>query len=193
MIWHLQYKNLSFVVKWKNHFDLRKLLSIMNNNLNLLKMKSIMSRRIVILENIRSAYNVWNIIRTADSLWREVRIVGYTPSPLDNPKVCKTSLWAENTVWLRQFDFTIDAIKEARDMWLEIIAAELTENSVSLGEYVCKSENWIAVIFWNEVDWVMEKTLKEVDAVVEIPMQWIKESMNVGQSTAIFMRELRKF
>ena len=151
-----------------------------------------MSRRIVILENIRSAYNVWNIIRTADSLWWEVWIVGYTPSPVDNPKVCKTSLWAENTVWLRQFDFTIDAIQEAREMWLEIIAAELTENSVSLGEYVCKSENWIAVIFGNEVDGVMPKTLKEVDWVVEIPMQWIKESMNVGQSTAIFMRELWK-
>ena len=151
-----------------------------------------MYHNIVILENIRSAYNVWNIIRTADSLWWEVWIVGYTPSPLDNPKVCKTSLWAENTVWLRQFDFTIDAIQEASEMWLEIIAAELTENSVSLGEYVCKSENWIAVIFGNEVDGVMEKTLKEVDAVVEIPMQWIKESMNVGQSTAIFMRELWK-
>ena len=76
-------------------------------------------------------------------------------------------------------------------MWLEIIAAELTENSVSLWDYVCKSENWIAVIFGNEVDWVLENTLKNVDAVVEIPMQWIKESMNVGQSTAIFMRELR--
>jgi tRNA G18 (ribose-2'-O)-methylase SpoU len=151
-----------------------------------------MYHNIVILENIRSAYNVGNIIRTADSLWWEVWIVGYTPSPLDNPKVCKTSLWAENTVWLRQFDFTVDAIQEARDMWLEIIAAELTENSVSLGEYVCKSENWIAVIFGNEVDGVMPKTLKEVDWVVEIPMQWIKESMNVGQSTAIFMRELRK-
>ena len=151
-----------------------------------------MPRRIVILENIRSAYNVGNIIRTADSLWWEVWIVGYTPSPVDNPKVVKTSLWAENTVWLRQFDFTIDAIQEAREMWLEIIAAELTENSVSLGEYVCKSENWIAVIFGNEVDGVMPKTLKEVDTVVEIPMQWIKESMNVGQSTAIFMRELRK-
>lgn len=150
-----------------------------------------MYHNIVILENIRSAYNVGNIIRTADSLWWEVWIVGYTPSPLDNPKVCKTSLWAENTVWLRQFDFTIDAINEAREMWLEIIAAELTENSVSLGEYVCKSENWIAVIFGNEVDGVMPKTLKEVDWVVEIPMQWIKESMNVGQSSAIFMRELR--
>ena len=151
-----------------------------------------MYHNIVILENIRSAYNVGNIIRTADSLWWEVWIVGYTPSPLDNPKVCKTSLWAENTVWLRQFDFTIDVIQEAREMWLEIIAAELTEDSVSLWEYVCKSENWIAVIFWNEVDGVMEKTLKEVDAVVEIPMHWIKESMNVGQSTAIFMRELWK-
>ena len=151
-----------------------------------------MFKRIVILENIRSAYNVGNIIRTADSLWWEVRIVWYTPSPVDNPKVVKTSLWAENTVWLRQFDFTIDAINEAHEMWLEVIAAELTENSVSLWEYVCKSENWIAVIFWNEVDGVMEKTLKEVDAVVEIPMQWIKESMNVGQSTAIFMRELWK-
>ena len=151
-----------------------------------------MSKRIVILENIRSAYNVGNIIRTADSLWWEVWIVWYTPSPVDNPKVVKTSLWAENTVWLRQFDFTIDAIQEAREMWLEIIAAELTENSVSLGEYVCKSENWIAVIFGNEVDGVMPKTLKEVYWVVEIPMQWIKESMNVGQSTSIFMRELRK-
>ena len=150
-----------------------------------------MFHNVVILENIRSAYNVWNIIRTADSLWWKVWIVWYTPSPEDNPKVCKTSLWAENTVWLRQFDFTIDAVKEAREMWLEIIAAELTKDSISLWDYVCKSENWIAVIFGNEVDGVMEKTLKEVDAVVEIPMQWIKESMNVGQSSAIFMRELR--
>lgn len=148
--------------------------------------------RVVILENIRSAYNVWNIIRTADSLWWKVRIVGYTPSPVDNPKVCKTSLWAENTVWLEQFDFTVDAMKKAKEFWLQIIAAELTEDSVSLWDFSCSSRDGIAVIFWNEVDGVLETTLKEVDAVVEIPMQWIKESMNVWQSTAIFMRELRE-
>lgn len=150
-----------------------------------------MPRHIVILENIRSAYNVWNIIRTADSLWWEVWITWYTPSPIDNPKVRKTSLWAESTVNLKQFDFTIDAINEAHKIWLEIIAAELTKNSIPLSDFSYNSENWIAIIFWNEIDWVMEKTLKEVDNVVEIPMQWIKESMNVGQSTAIFMRELR--
>jgi tRNA G18 (ribose-2'-O)-methylase SpoU len=150
-----------------------------------------MSKRVVILENIRSAYNVWNIIRTADSLWWEVWITWYTPSPVDNIKVCKTSLWAEKNVWLKQFDFAIDAILEAKEMWMEIIAAELTEDSISLWDYICVSEGWVAVIFWNEVDGVAEKTLKKVDKVVEIPMQWVKESMNVGQSTAIFMRELR--
>lgn len=146
----------------------------------------------MILENIRSAYNVWNIIRTADALWREVWIVWYTPSPLDNPKVIKTSLWAENTVNLHQFDFTIDAINEAKKIWLQVVAAELTSDSISLSDFVCQSESWIAVIFWNEVDGVLDLTLKKVDAVIEIPMKWVKESMNVGQSSAIFMRELWK-
>ena len=146
----------------------------------------------MILENIRSAYNVWNIIRTADALWREVWIVWYTPSPLDNPKVIKTSLWAENTVNLHQFDFTIDAINEAKKIWLQVVAAELTSDSISLSDFVCQSESWIAVIFWNEVDGVLDVTLKKVDAVIEIPMKWVKESMNVGQSSAIFMRELWK-
>lgn len=150
-----------------------------------------MDNRIIILENIRSAYNVWNIIRTADSLWWKVRIIGYTPSPRENPKVCKTSLWAEETVWLRQFDCSEDAIKEAKENGFQLFAAELTENSVSLWELKYDSEKWIAVIFWNEIDGVMKSTLDKMDAVVEIPMQWIKESMNVGQSTAIFMRELR--
>ena len=49
-------------------------------------------KNIIILENIRSAYNVGNVVRTADSLGRDVRIVGCTPSPLDHPKVLKTSL-----------------------------------------------------------------------------------------------------
>ena len=80
-------------------------------------------KNVIMLENIRSAYNVWNIIRTADSLGRDVWMSGYTPWPDEQPKV--------------------------------------------------------------------KKTLETVDAVVYIPMQWIKESMNVGQSSAIFMRELK--
>ena len=150
-----------------------------------------MTRNVVILENIRSAYNVGNVVRTADSLGRDVRIVGYTPSPLDHPKVLKTSLGAEQNIWLQQFDFTWDAISKARELWMQVIAAELTENSIDLWVFVPSCPN-IAVIVWNEVEGVLSTTLQQVDAVVQIPMQWVKESMNVWQSTAIFMRALRK-
>jgi len=40
-----------------------------------------MLRKIVVLENLRSAYNVGNVLRTAAFLGWEVRLVGYTPSP----------------------------------------------------------------------------------------------------------------
>lgn len=71
---------------------------------------------VVILENIRSAYNVGNIIRTADALGWQVRLTGYSPSPVYNKKVVKTSLGAEETVGLRQFGFTKEAIDEAKKL-----------------------------------------------------------------------------
>lgn len=147
--------------------------------------------KVVILENIRSAYNVWNVLRTADALGRNVRIVGYTPSPLDNPKVRKTSLGAEESVNLQQFDFTTDAIQKAKEFWMQVIAAEITEKAEVLGRFQSTSED-IAVIFGNEVDGVLETTLQSVDAVVAIPMNGTKESLNIGQSAAIFMWELKK-
>lgn len=149
------------------------------------------NRKIVVLENIRSAYNVWNVIRTADSLWWEVRITGYTPSPLDNPKVKKTSLWAEENVGLRQFDYTEDVITECKNLNIHCISAEITPDATSLSDF-SKEFSWdIAIVFWNEVEWVLPQTLAAVEKVVYIPMQWVKESMNIWQSTAIFMWELR--
>ena len=145
--------------------------------------------KIVILENIRSAYNVGNIIRTADALGWQVRLSGYTPSPVDNKKVVKTSLGAEETVGIRQFD-TTDAINEARQKKCTIIAAEITSQASALADFVQKHISDVAVVFGNEVDGVLSTTLKTVDHVVYIPMKGIKESINVGQTSAIFMRAL---
>jgi len=146
--------------------------------------------KIVILENIRSAYNVGNIIRTADALGWQVRLSGYTPSPVDNKKVVKTSLGAEETVGIRQFDTTADAINEARQKKCTIIAAEITSQAIALADFVQKHISDVAVVFGNEVDGVLSTTLKTVDHVVYIPMKGIKESINVGQTSAIFMRAL---
>ena len=149
-----------------------------------------MPRKIIILENIRSAYNVGNVIRTADALGREVRITGYTPSPLDHPKVKKTSLGAEDSVALKQFDYTSDAITYAKEQKIWIIAAEITPDAIDLQSFSENNRADIAIVFGNE-EGVLPETLKAVDQVVFIPMQWIKESLNIGQSTAIFMRALR--
>jgi tRNA G18 (ribose-2'-O)-methylase SpoU len=46
----------------------------------------------IALENIRSAYNVWNIIRSADALWFNVILLWYSPSPFENEKVKKHHL-----------------------------------------------------------------------------------------------------
>ena len=86
-----------------------------------------MPKKIIILENIRSAYNVGNVIRTADALGREVRITGYTPSPLDHPKVKKTSLGAEDSVALKQFDYTSDAIAYAKEQKSESLQQRLLQ------------------------------------------------------------------
>jgi len=148
--------------------------------------------KVVILENIRSAYNVGNVIRTADALWWKVWIVGYTPSPIDHPKVRKTSLGAEETTDVQQYNSTQEAIQKAKKLWLQIIAAELTSHAISLSDFSSSSAKDIAIIFGNEVEGILATTLEAVDRVVQIPMQGVKESLNIGQSAAIFMRELGK-
>ena len=91
-----------------------------------------MKNRVVLLENIRSAYNVWNIIRTADALWWDVWLSWYTPHPDEQIKVTKTSLGAEKTVWLKRFDDAKQAIKFARENDFFILAWEITENAIAL-------------------------------------------------------------
>ena len=164
---------------------------ILKFNFNSFPQPEMQPRKIIILENIRSAYNVWNCIRTADALGWEVRLTGYSPSPRENAKVKKTSLSAEEQVQLKQFNYSTDAIQEAKKLWISVIAAEITPEAVSLANYKREEKQSLAIIFGNEVEGVLPQTLKAVDEVVFIPMQGVKESLNIGQSSAIMMRELR--
>jgi len=148
-------------------------------------------KKIVILENIRSAYNVGNIIRTADALWWEVWMTGYTPTPEDSNRVGKSALWAQDYVPLQSFVTTEQAIISAKKLWCHVIAAEISQWAEELQVVSSKLQDIsIAVVFWNEVVGVDSTTLDLVDVIVFIPMQGHKESLNVGQTAAIFMWEL---
>lgn len=118
-------------------------------------------------------------------------MTGYTPMPDDSKRVGKSALGAELHVSLQSFVTTDQAVSVAKDLWCVVVAAEITDNALSLDTYRSDGDN-IAVIFWNEVVGVNQSTLDSVDDVVYIPMQGHKESLNVGQTSAIFMWELWK-
>ncbi len=145
----------------------------------------------IALENIRSAYNVGNIIRTADALGFDVILLWYSPSPLENEKVLKTSLWAEKNVNLKQFYNTkkwIDFIKQNYNL---LISAELTSNAIPLTELPKKIKNKsYCLLVGNEVNWVSLETLERSDIISFIPMKWVKESLNVCEAATIFMWHL---
>lgn len=150
-----------------------------------------MMKNIVVLENLRSCYNVWNILRTADALWRDVILTWYTPSPHTQPKVKKTSLWAEETVNIKEFFTTSAALEFLKQETYTVVAAEVTDTAIDLDTFQQKKPPLVAIVFWNEVTWIEQDTLSRIDSVVKIPMIWVKESLNVGQTAAIFMWSLK--
>lgn len=143
----------------------------------------------LILENIRSAYNVWTLVRTADALWRDVIISWFSPDPRTQEKVKKTSLGAEESVHIEWFWHCTEAIDHAKEQWYTVVAAELTDGAVDFGDWVksCVPSKPIALVLGNEVEGVTEDTLWRVDVACFIPMQWVKESMNVAQVGAMMM------
>ena len=152
-----------------------------------------MNKRIVV-ENLRSAYNVGNIIRTADALWWGVIFVGYTARP-DHKEVKKTALWAEQAIPTMDFEQLSDALNFMQTHGL-IIAAELDEKSIPLTQINEKIQEFtlgseLYVILGNEVTGVESETLQKAHIISHIPMLGLKESLNVGQAAAIMMRELQ--
>lgn len=150
----------------------------------------------VVCENLRSAYNVGNIIRTADGLGRGVILVGYT-APKEHKKVTKTALGAEEVVPLLQFE-TLDTFYAwVRDNDAMLLSAEKTADSTSLKDQHFlntissrRSESVLALVMGNEVTGVELSTLEKSDYIVHIPMLGSKESFNVGQAAAIVMRHI---
>lgn len=145
----------------------------------------------IMLHNIRSAYNVGSIFRTADSaLVEKIILCGFTPYPPDK-EIEKTSLGATQTVpWIYQKDI-ITAIKNEKDQGKKIIAVELTDSSKPYYS-LQKSDYPICLIFGNEISGIDDYVLDHCDAAIDIPMYGIKHSLNVSVATGIVVYEALK-
>ncbi len=87
---------------------------------------------IIVLENIRSAYNVGSVFRTADAFLIEaIYIIGYSAKP-PHKEIKKTALGAEETVDWKYFKTTKEAIEELKNRKYKVFAIEQAENSLML-------------------------------------------------------------
>ena len=146
---------------------------------------------VVILDSIRSTYNVGSIFRTADAAGVEkIYLCGITPQPIDRfgrlrPQFTKVSLGAEKTVlWerVKSASALIDRLKKEK---YHIIAVEQDRRAVAYTKF--RAPKKTAVIFGNEVSGISNPILKKADKIIEIPMRGKKESLNVSVAAGIIM------
>lgn len=144
---------------------------------------------LVVLENIRSAYNVGSIFRTADAFLLEgIFLCGYTAFP-PHKEIKKTALGAEETVTWKQFKNIDEAIADLRAAGYKVYAVEQAAESWKLGSFAVE-EKKIAVIFGNEVTGVEQSTIALCDGVIEIPQLGMKHSLNVATAAGVVLWEL---
>lgn len=153
----------------------------------------------VILEKIRSLYNVGSIFRTAEGLgFSNVFLCGYTPSPGDGERqkelIHKTALGAEEYIKWKKVKSCSNLLTRLKKQGVYIIGLEAKENSISIKKLkMPKRKNKIALVLGHEVEGISEKILKKCDVVAEIPMSGIKESYNVSVAFGIAGFYLKNF
>ncbi len=145
---------------------------------------------IILLDNIRSAYNVGSIFRTADAFLIEaIFICGYTPPPTHR-SVHKTALGAIETVDWMQFDNITNAIYQLKENNYDIYAIEQAEKSIALDKFSFPSNKKTAIIFGNEVVGVQNEAMQMCDGCIEIPQHGMKHSLNVSVAAGIVLWSL---
>jgi len=145
---------------------------------------------IAVLENIRSAYNVGSVFRTADAfLLDAIYITGYTCVP-PHKEIKKTALGAEETVDWKHFANATEAIKDLREEGYKVYAVEQAKNSHMLQQVDFKSDEKIAVIFGNEVTGVEQDTILQCDGCIEIPQLGMKHSLNIATAAGVVLWEI---
>ena len=145
---------------------------------------------IAVLENIRSAYNVGSVFRTADAfLLNAIYITGYTCIP-PHKEIKKTALGAEETVAWKHFVNATEAIILLKENGYKVFAVEQTINSISLEKITLASNEKVAFIFGNEVTGVEQTTIVQCDGCIEIPQLGMKHSLNIATAAGVVLWEI---
>ena len=142
----------------------------------------------LVLDNLRSAFNVGSIFRTADAgRLQGIYTCGYTAHP-PHPKLDKTALGTLSYIETRHFATTLQAIEHLRARQVPVWALETTSQSRCYTELDYPRP--LALIVGNEALGVSCDALECCDELVEIPMYGYKNSLNVAAASAVLVFEV---
>jgi len=146
----------------------------------------------ILLDNVRSLYNVGAFFRTSDAAGVEkLYLSGITGHP---PKraLTKTALGAEErVVWEHTWDAAA-VLAKLHAGGHEIAAIETSVHAIDLFDW--KPQFPVCVVFGHEVDGIRPEVAALCDTHIRIPMLGTKHSLNVATAGGVVVYELlRKY
>lgn len=148
---------------------------------------------VVVLDNVRSLYNVGSIFRTCDAFRLEaICLCGITATPPHN-EIHKTALGAEDSVAWSYHASAIEAVEQLKSRGYTVVAVEQAEGSVKAPiELPDEDTGKYALVLGNEVKGVAQEVVDQCDECLEIPQYGTKHSMNVSVTAGIVIWEFAK-
>ena len=140
----------------------------------------------VLLDNIRSAWNVGSIFRSADGFgFSHVYLCGITPT-LANEAVKKTALGAEDFVTWSHHQDAVKLVKGLKIEGWKVLALEDDEQASSISQFTdTQFPNPTVLIVGSEVTGVDPELIELADHIFNIPMSGVKRSFNVANAFSI--------
>ena len=141
---------------------------------------------VIVLDNVRSAHNVGNILRLAEAAQVEsVRLCGMTPRP-PHPKIMKTAMGAAEFVDVGDADAsTLQTVLDLKAKGYDVYGVETTETAITLWDAPIPSSNPVAFVFGNELIGVDVEVLEECKSIISLPTYGNKNSLNIATCVGI--------
>lgn len=147
---------------------------------------------IVVLDNVRSQYNVGSVFRTSDAFRVEcIYLCGISATP-PHQEIHKTALGAEDTVNWEYYKDTKEAILKLKSDGYYIFSIEQVEGSLMLENLQLDASKKYAVVLGNEVKGVQQEVVDLSDGCIEIPQYGTKHSLNVSTTAGIIIWDFFK-
>lgn len=139
----------------------------------------------LILDNIRSMYNVGAIFRTADAARiKKLFLCGITATP-PRKEIEKTALKTIEYVPWEYCQSAKQLVLTLKEKGVQIVALEQTDESIDYRTFRYKKP--LAIVIGHETEGVDKDVLDLCNAAVEIPMQGIANSLNVATAAGVVL------